>query len=438
MAKHRVDPFGGFRPSDEDGFQDVVIDELCSALFWSLPRSDQRHKGAEYVRGLLLAEGRKSIRNIAAAAGGRCTEQNLHHFICSSTWDWTPIRAALARYAVRVATPLAWVVRTTVIPKAGEHSVGVERTFIPSMGQVFNAQRAFGVWASADNLSIPVNWRLQLSKAWLDDPARRTQASIPVDHVPETVSDCVVETFAELVAAEPTLPVRPVVLDARELDVLRVVRGLRAAGAPPLVRVEGTLPLRPVAHQVKPRLPAPSGFARPAAGRPVGVVPAGQLVAEIRNLRRPVTWSDPAAGGAARTSLVAATTVRLPGQAVRGRAAAGAAGPGSSGAGLAGLAPVAAHGDEMMLLAAGPRDRRWPTELWLTDLTDLDPVVVFRLSRLTDQVDRYFAPIADEVGLRDFAGRSYGGWHRHVTLSSVAQAVAALTDAAQRRSCYAC
>ena len=92
----------------------------------------------------------------------------------------------------------------------------------------------------------------------------------------------------------------------------------------------------------------------------------------------------------------------------------------------------------MMLLAAGPRDRRWPTELWLTDLTDLDPVVVFRLSRLTDQVDRYFAPIADEVGLRDFAGRSYGGWHRHVTLSSVAQAVAALTDAAQRRSCYAC
>ncbi|MEV4442291.1 transposase, partial [Streptomyces sp. NPDC049577] len=74
--------------------QDVVLAELCAVLFASLPRSDQRRRGEAYVRGLLGAQGRKSIRNIAALIGGQAAEQSLHHFISSSTWDWSPVRRA--------------------------------------------------------------------------------------------------------------------------------------------------------------------------------------------------------------------------------------------------------------------------------------------------------------------------------------------------------
>lgn len=112
-----------------------VLGELCGELFESLARSDQRRKGIDYVRGLLTATGRKTIRNIAAVLPGRAAEQALHHFICSSTWDWTPVRRSLARYLARVAAPKAWVVRPIVIPKTGRHSVGVDRRSFPNSGR---------------------------------------------------------------------------------------------------------------------------------------------------------------------------------------------------------------------------------------------------------------------------------------------------------------
>ncbi|MFF1797388.1 transposase, partial [Kitasatospora sp. NPDC058263] len=90
-ARHPRTPF-------PPGAHDVLLTELCSILFTSLSRSDQCRKGMQYLRGLLETEGRKSIRNIAALLGKPASEQNLHHFICSSTWDWIPIRRALAHY----------------------------------------------------------------------------------------------------------------------------------------------------------------------------------------------------------------------------------------------------------------------------------------------------------------------------------------------------
>ncbi|MEU4655993.1 transposase [Streptomyces sp. NPDC023723] len=376
--------------------QGVVLTELCSFLFASLPRADQRRKGVEYLRGLLGAEGRKSIRNIARLIGGRATEQNLHHFISSSTWDWGPVREALAHHLVRVAPPQAWVVRPTVIPKTGEHSVGVDRRFIPSLGQVLNAQQAIGVWAASDEVSMPVNWRLHLSQAWLDDVPRRRQASIPESVSPQTPGACAVETLLEALS-DWRLPVRPVVMDAREMDTLRVIRRLRAAGLPFVVRVDSTLPLCPAE-------PAPAGHSAEA-------LPAQRILEVSRDLRRPVLWPDHGGRPGLRTSLVAGVRVRVPSPGRRltlpGRRAAGGE-------------------EDLLLLGAGAQGRRWPREVWLTDRATGPAAVPFRLSRLTRRVDRDFTDIADQVGIRDFAGRSFGGWHRHVTLASAAHAVAAL------------
>lgn len=353
--------------------RDSTLDELCATLFASLRRADQRSRGAEYLRGLLETSGRKSIRNIATAIGG--TEQGLHHFVSDSTWDWVPVRQALASFVVARMEPQAWVLRPMVIPKAGNQSVGVGRRFDPTLGQTLNAQQAVGVWAASEWTSSPVSWRLHLSRAWLADRGRRGRAAIPDEAEPETIGDCAIEAFREVDGVAD----RPLVLDAREMDAATTVRDLVSAGVPFLVRAPEELRLSAVG-QVLP-------------GHGDDSVPAHWLADAIKDRRRPVTSSD--VHGVPHTALVATV--------------------------MGALLPDVG---ELCLFGAADVGGPWPDELWLTNLTAA-PATLLRLTRLTDRVDRDFTDIADRVGIRDYSGRSFVGWHRHVTLASAAHAVIA-------------
>ncbi|MEW2066465.1 transposase [Streptomyces sp. NPDC007346] len=377
---------------DASGAEDIVLGELGARLFLSLPRSDQRRRGMHYLQALIAAEGRKSIRNIAAVLGGSATEQSLHHFVASSTWGWSPVRRALAEHVVRVAPAQAWVVRSMVIPKAGENSVGVERQFLPYTGQVLNAQHAVGVWAASEAGSFPVNWRLHLSDAWLEDGARRTQASIPDTVAPESPADCAHEAYLGMMR-DWGLPERPVVLDghaADAADAAATVRSYHAAGVQVLARVPGNTRLDVTDPLLRGRIAASTGH---------------QIMAAARELRRPVAWRGHGPGSPARRGLVAA---------VRARLASPVRVPGR-------------HGGDLVLLGVGEQGRAWPAELWLTNITHLAPTELLRLTRLVDRVDHDFREIAERVGIRDYTGRSFAGWHRHVTLASAAHTVVALS-----------
>jgi hypothetical protein len=386
----RPDPCGG------------PLADLCSTLFTSLPRSDQHRKGMLYLRGLLETPGRKSIRNIAAVLDGEASEQNLHHFICNSTWDWVPIRRALADYLLSTSRPQAWVVQPMVIPKTGRHSVGVERHFFPALGQVLNAQLAIGVWAASERTSSPVNWRLHLPGTWLKDRHRRNRVSIPEGMGVETLSECVIEACLET-TARWGLPVRPVVLDVGGTHAAMAFGKLSADGTPLLARVDGELHLTvtdPVLH-----------------GCGGGSLSAHQIMRLAKNLRRPVLERETAPEAGKRTVLAATVRVRLPRP--PGRRALGGPGPRTAGGG-------AADGEELLLLGTGEDGGRWPAELWLTNLVTTPPASLVRLGGLADRTKRDFSEIADRVGLRDFSGRSFDGWHRHVTLASAAHAAVAL------------
>ncbi|WP_104481384.1 transposase [Actinokineospora auranticolor] len=350
---------------------DALFAELCGELFGCLPRVDQRVKAAVYVRGLLCAEGRKSVRKLAAVSGGAVSEQGLHHFVSESTWDWRPVRAVLARYVAGVVPVRAWVVRPMVIPKAGEHSVGVDR----GVGQLRNAQYAVGVWAASEAGCGPVSWRLHLPRVWLDDRDRRSRAAIPEEAGAETVEGCAVSASLE-VAGAWGLPSRPVVFDARSASVAAVVRRFRAAGVPVLLRVGSATRLVRV-------------------GGGAGEVAARHLVAGVRHLRRPVRV--PGARSAEHTA--AAVVVRLPG------------------------------GTCEFVLVGHWVGRGAQPEYWLSDLVTAGPAALVSLSRLVGLVDGDFGRLTDGLGVRDYVGRSYDGWHRHVTLVSVAHAVAALSEA---------
>ncbi|MFE9395275.1 IS701 family transposase [Streptomyces flavidovirens] len=369
--------------------RDVILAELASRVFTSLTRSDQRRKGIQYLNGLLEIQGRKSIRNIAALLGEQVSEQNLHHFICDSTWDWVPIRRALAGALL----PEAWVVRPVIIPKAGQHSVGVDRHFSRTLGQTVNAQRAVGVWAASEHLSAPVNWRLHLPPSWLMDDSRRSQAAIPDGMNAETMEECSVEAALET-AMGWGLPVRPTVLDLDEAHAPLLER-LTTTRTPLLARVGPNTPLT-VTDPVVP-------------GRGQGIRTAHEIMVMAKNMRRPVSGRRHAPEPVGRRALAAAVRVGFPARPAR----------------LTGNSPVSERRG-LVLVGMGEDGGRWPAELWLSNLTTVPTDYLVRLRRLADRVDHDALGIAGRVGIRDFTGRSFNGWHRHITLASIAHAVVAL------------
>lgn len=381
------------------GVSDVchdVMAELCSALFASLRRSDQRRRAEQYLRGLLSANGRKSMRNIATLVGGPAAEQSLHHFISSSTWDWLPMREALARFLERVHPPQAWVVQSLPIPKAGRHSVGVAHQFVPELGQAMNGQQAYGVWFASATLSAPVSWRLFLPGTWVNDRARRRRAEIPEEAGEETLAECVAASVLDAVAGW-SVARRPVVFDARATGVRAAARWFTAAGVPWLTRTAPTARL----VVADPALPGYGG----------GPIPALRILESVKGLRRPVEWTDPVTGVTHRSS-VAGIRVALP--------------PGAGQPGQPGRVRPGSGGRALTLLGEWPNASRAPAQLWLTDMAATPSSSLLRMTKLPRRVAHDCAEIGDRVGLRDFEGRSFRGWHRHMTLASAAHTASLL------------
>ncbi|WP_354598072.1 transposase [Streptomyces sp. JL1001] len=366
---------------------DGVVTGLSATLFSVFPRKDQRLKAEQYLRGLLHAEGRKSIRNIAGYIGGATAEQSLHHFISDSTWDWQPMRAALAAHLEQAAAPQAWVVRSLPIPKAGEHSVGVDRLLAPRPGQTFRGQQAFGVWFASEELSAPVNWRLLLPDQWLTDHERRERARIPEGLARESQEECATAVAIET-AQHGDLARRPVLLDLRGSAVRPALARLAAARMPVIGRIDPSCRLT-VADRALP------GFG-------AGPLPARQILESTKGLRRPVRWLDAARRRTSRTSLASGVRVSL-------------------------LDPRTGRQRSMLLLGEWHDPQRPPAGVWLTDMMNSPVGPLLRTAKLTRRVDRDVAEVGEKVGLRDFAGRSFHGWHRHITLVSAAHAATVLS-----------
>jgi SRSO17 transposase len=121
------------------------LEEFAAEMFAPLARRDQRDKGATYVRGLLLDGRRKSMQPMAERLG--VDEQGLQQFVTSSTWAVRPVRERLARKAVAVIGPEAWVVDDTGFVKDGSASPGVARQYSGTLGKVGNCQIGVSICA---------------------------------------------------------------------------------------------------------------------------------------------------------------------------------------------------------------------------------------------------------------------------------------------------
>jgi hypothetical protein len=365
-----------------DSSCESMLEELGAHLFGSLQRSGQRLKAERYVRGLLTVPGRKTLRNIAAQFEGGAAQQSVHHFISESPWEWMPVRHALAQYVQRNLAPDAWVVRSTLIPKVGSHSIGVDQHSLPHMGQTVTGQQAVGAWLASGRSAVPIDWRLRLSGRWLSSP-RRQRAGIPAGVTADSLDDCVREAVAAITGI-PEVQHGPVVVDVDGIDAPALARHLASAGVPFVVRVDPQEQLRIDRSE----LPKYGDRVRTAAELASSLISLRQQVntgeRPVTAVARPVTPAEPAAAGGGGMTLVGEwrKTVARPGK--------------------------------LWLAGGGLQSMR--QVLWLTVLPHV--------------VARDFNAISDKVGIRDFAGRSFPGWHRHVPLASAAHLAVALESSA--------
>ncbi|MGC9542864.1 IS701 family transposase [Streptomyces sp. UG1] len=374
----------GNRP---DGRPDAVADadpvaDLSRRVLRPLARRDQRRSGELYIRGLLAATGRKTIRNIASHTGVPADAQRLHHFVSDSTWCWCPVRDALARHMGRLAPPRAWVVHTATMPRTGRGGVGVDYFADRGTGRSANAQRAVGLWAASERGGYPVDWHLQLTSRWLDDAHLRAQAGIPADTVAVDGVGAGLEMVLDTAPAAGA-PRPPVLLDARQASAGRVAALLGAGGFPYLLRISASQLLSPLT----------------ADGRGTGRAVTARRLAGGLAPRRFSRVRTPAPGtGHREVARVPCQTADTP------------------------------PGPRRRQLLLAQRDPFSPldTAFWLTDLTALPTGALVRLAATPAQLAQDVTVTGRRVGLYDFEGRTFAGWHRHITLASAAHAAALL------------
>jgi SRSO17 transposase len=385
------------------------LEEFAAEMFAPLSRSDQRVKGQTYLRGLLLDGRRKSMQPMAERLG--VDHQGLQQFVSSSTWVVEPVRERLARRAVAVIAADAWVIDDTGFPKDGLASPGVARQYSGTLGKVGNCQIGVSICAVTDAASCPLNWRLFLPESWDDAAAatpeaaaaiaaRRARAGIGagVRHHPKW--RLALEMLDELAGWELAPPV--VVTDAGYGNNGEFRAGITARGSSYVVAVDGDLTAHPA--DAVPQLRPYSGRGRRPRPRyrtrPIGL--RQHVLAAGRDATVPLTWREGSRG--ALTSHFLALRVRPAGRKPTARLADD------------GSLPLA------WLLAEWPPEAAEPTDYWLSDLPETTPLPeLVRLAKIRWRIEHDYRELKTGLGLDHFEGRTFAGWHRHVTLVTAAQ-----------------
>jgi len=155
-----------------------------------LGRKERRESFAIYAHGIMGDGERKSIEPIAARAcadprRANAAHQRLLHFAADSPWSDSTVRREACGYALEAMTAVepieSWIIDDTGFLKQGSHSVGVQRQYTGSAGKITNCQVAVSLCVATRTEHLPIDVALYLPVSWTDDASRRREARIPDD-----------------------------------------------------------------------------------------------------------------------------------------------------------------------------------------------------------------------------------------------------------------
>lgn len=378
------------------------LDDFFSGVGSLLKDRRKRESFAMYALGILGDGDRKSVEPIAARACPDPSQVNnvhskLVYFLAESKWDDRAVRLHAARYALDVlqrrGPVTAWIIDDTGFLKQGTHSVGVQRQYTGSAGKVTNCQLGVSLCAATEHDHVPLDFELYLPEQWLEDRRRRVEAHIPDDAIFQTKTELALGMMERAVQAG--LPGKVVLADSAYGDSTTFRNTVRylwnkdfAVGVGPNLKV-----VRLDCHN-----------------RPVGKgVAIGEFSAGLtRKAFRKYTWRN---GTRAKMSsnfhFLRVKTTHDDGIEMQDR-------------------------DPLWLLIEWPDGEPRPTKYALTTLpTSMSKKEIIRLLKERWRTERMYQDLKGELGLDHFEGRSFPGWHHHV---SVVMCCYAFTVAERSRS----
>jgi SRSO17 transposase len=365
----------------------------------AMNRPAQMENGGLYLRGLIEEGKRKSLEPMVDRLGADADYQSMQQFLTDSPWDPAEVVRALAERVAPEIEILAWVLDDTGFPKQGKRSPGVKRQYSGTLGKVGNCQIGVSLHAVGERGTVPLGWALYLPEEWCEDPERRAQAKIPDKITFKTKPELGVELLERASGWE--VAKAPVLGDAAYGENNELRERLHHAESKYVLSVSAqTAAFAPgSAFQVPER--------RGATGRPRGRLRADRkpvAIAELIAGLGPDDWQTVAfrdgPDGEPMSSRFAFVRVRAAHRWQWG---------------------FAIEPREEWLICEWPEGEQEPADYWLANLPpDAEPERLARLARLRWKIELDYKQLKGELGLDDYEGRSYLGWHHHTALVTAA------------------
>jgi SRSO17 transposase len=380
----------------------LKLEAFLADVIVPMGRKERGQHAGEYVRGLLMDGERKSIEPMAKRLPGGDV-QALQQFVNQSPWPSVEVRASLARKMEREFVPEAyWLIDEVSFPKQGKHSVGVARQYCGALGKTANCQVAVSLDLGTEESSTPLNWALYLPKQWSEDPIRRKSAGIPEEITFKTKTVLALGLIDEVKAWG--LQDRLVLADSAYGDAYDFRQGLRIRELDYVVQVSGEL----TAWTQDPHPPEPPmkrGGAHRKRLYAKELPPTRSLCQIAKDLPsqswRQITWREGTKGPL--SSRFARGVVWMANGLVQGKTT---------------------QVPREELLIEWPDGDKGPWKYWLSSLpphrTSFRGLV--RRAKGRFRIEQDYEEMKGEVGLDHFEGRSWRGWHHHVTLVTLAYA----------------
>jgi SRSO17 transposase len=380
--------------ADDEAMERRLGEFLNGRIGRHLARREQKESFALYAHGILGEGERKSVEPIAAratgsaddeeeAAGAACErmQARLLRFLRLSPWDDHSVRREAARYVIEALEEqepvTTWIIDDTGFPKQGKHSVGVQRQYSGTLGKVGNCQVGVSLTIATKHEHVPIDFALYMPKSWTADVVRRDKARVPDNLVFKTKPDLALDLITR--AVEDKIPGDIVLVDAAyggSSDFRNIVRmfGLDlgvAVSAATKVWLLDTIDRR---------------HGPPLTAQQLGVDLGARAFSRL-------TWREGPGGKLA--SRFAFRRVKV------------ANDDGTD----------AGDREPMWLVMEWPEGEAKPSKFILTTLPRrMTKKQIVRIVKERWRTERAYEELKGELGLDHFEGRSFPGWHHHISV----------------------
>lgn len=369
-----------------DGAAAARLDGYFARIGEHLKDRRKRESFAMYAFGILGDGERKSTEPIAARACGdperaKNAHDKLLHFLSRSEWDDHAVRLESARYAIEALSkrePIStWIVDDTGFPKQGKHSVGVQRQYTGTAGKVTNCQIGVSLAVATRTEHVPLDFELYLPRCWADDAARREEARIPDEVQFRSNIDLALAMIAR--AASASIPGEIILADAAYGGSAEFRNTVRVLGFDFAVQVQSGTHVVTLDARERP------------GSRALPLIELAQQRGHPAFRR--FTWRE--GTQRALTSKFLFVRVRT--------------------AGHDGFT-IDEH-EPMWAIVEWPDDEPKPTKFFLTTLPRrMTKKQIIRVIKERWRIERMYEDLKGELGLDHFEGRSFPGWHHHVSV----------------------